>query len=152
MKQTTDLNRCIPYSRPFSRSLTVIRILHQFGEIKNNYPMERQYFRQDVFEQMPCSRPIPCCYGIPRTRLLHRWPDKAKRRMEEHLGGVVRRKLDMLHYAAQLSDLLAPPGNRLEALKGWLAGYHSIRVNDQWRIVFRWNSSGPAEVRVCDYH
>lgn len=65
---------------------------------------------------------------------------------------VVRRKLDMIHYAVRLSDLRAPPGNRLEALRGSLSGLHSIRVNDQWRIVFRWTAAGPAEVRVTDYH
>jgi proteic killer suppression protein len=65
---------------------------------------------------------------------------------------IVRRKLDMIHYAAQPSDLKAPPGNRLEALSRELEGYHSIRVNDQWRIVFRWTEAGPSEVRVIDYH
>ena len=65
---------------------------------------------------------------------------------------VVRRKLDMLHYAAHLSDLKSPPGNRLEALTGNLSGLHSFRVNDQWRIVFRWTDRGPSEVRVTDYH
>jgi proteic killer suppression protein len=65
---------------------------------------------------------------------------------------VVTRKLDMLHYAVKLSDLRAPPGNRLEALKGDLAGFHSIRVNDQWRVLFRWTDAGPAEVRITDYH
>ena len=65
---------------------------------------------------------------------------------------VTRRKLDMLHYASELFDLRAPPANRLEALKGKLTGYFSIRINDQWRIVFKWTSTGPAEVRVCDYH
>lgn len=58
----------------------------------------------------------------------------------------------MLHYAARLDDLKSPPGNRLEALKGNLAGLFSIRVNDQWRIVFRWSFLGPSEVRVTDYH
>lgn len=66
--------------------------------------------------------------------------------------GVVRRKLDMLHYAVRLSDLRSPPGNRLEALKGALAGWHSIRVNEQWRVVFQWTADGPARVRVTDYH
>lgn len=66
--------------------------------------------------------------------------------------GVVRRKLDMMHYAINLSDLRSPPGNRLEELKHDLAGYHSIRVNDQWRIVFRWTDAGPAEVAIVDYH
>ena len=65
---------------------------------------------------------------------------------------VVKRKLDMIHYAEVLEDLKAPPGNRLEALSGILRGRHSIRVNDQWRIVFKWTASGPAEVKVCDYH
>jgi len=65
---------------------------------------------------------------------------------------VVARKLDMLDYAVQLADLASPPGNRLELLKGDLAGLHSIRVNDQWRITFRWTSSGPADVDIRDYH
>jgi proteic killer suppression protein len=62
------------------------------------------------------------------------------------------RKLDMLEAASDLSDLRSPPGNRLEALRGDLKGLHSIRINDQWRIVFRWTSNGPTEVRVVDYH
>jgi len=65
---------------------------------------------------------------------------------------VVKRKLDMLHYAAGLQDLNAPPGNRLKALKGEWQGYHSIRINDQWRLVFRWTPAGPTLVRVADYH
>ncbi|HUU01274.1 MAG TPA: type II toxin-antitoxin system RelE/ParE family toxin [Myxococcota bacterium] len=65
---------------------------------------------------------------------------------------VVMRKLDMLHYADKLSDLKSPPGNRLETLKGNLTGFYSIRVNDQWRVLFRWTSAGPEEVRVADYH
>jgi len=58
----------------------------------------------------------------------------------------------MLDYALTLSDLAVPPGNRLAALKGDLAGLHSIRVNDQWRIIFRWTGSGPADVDIRDYH
>jgi toxin HigB-1 len=58
----------------------------------------------------------------------------------------------MLDAAVELGDLRAPSGNRLEALRGDLAGLHSIRINAQWRIVFRWTSSGPAEVSVVDYH
>ena len=65
---------------------------------------------------------------------------------------VAARKLDMLDYAQVLKDLAAPPGNRLEALKGVLAGFHSIRINDQWRIIFRWTDSGPADVDIHDYH
>ena len=68
------------------------------------------------------------------------------------LRTIVRRKLDMLHYSVDLGDLRSPPGNRLEALKHDLVGYHSIRINDQWRIVFRWTDAGPAEVTIVDYH
>src|SRR5215204_1266109 len=65
---------------------------------------------------------------------------------------MVTRKLDMLHYAQKLEDLRSPPANRLEALKGDLKGFFSIRINDQWRIVFRWTGSGPEDVDVVDYH
>ena len=68
------------------------------------------------------------------------------------LGTVARRKLVQLDAAADLSDLLVPPGNRLEALKGDLRGYHSIRINDQWRVVFRWTEAGPDDVEIVDYH
>ncbi len=62
------------------------------------------------------------------------------------------RKLDMLDYSEKLSDLASPPGNRLEALKGDLKGFHSIRINDQWRVVFRWTGAGPGSVDIRDYH
>jgi toxin HigB-1 len=65
---------------------------------------------------------------------------------------VARRKLVQLNNAEALSDIAAPPGNRLEALKGNLVGQHSIRINDQWRIVFRWSASGPQDVEIVDYH
>ena len=68
------------------------------------------------------------------------------------ISRIARRKLDMLHYATRLDDLRAPPGNRLEALRGELKGYHSIRINEQWRIIFRWTDAGPVEVRITDYH
>ena len=58
----------------------------------------------------------------------------------------------MLDYAQALRDLAAPPGNRLQALKGELAGFHSIRINNQWRIIFRWTDPGPTEVDIVDYH
>ena len=66
-------------------------------------------------------------------------------------ASVARRKLDMLDYAARVEDLRAPPGNRLEKLRGEWRGYWSIRVNDQWRIVFCWDD-GPEEVDIVDYH
>ncbi len=68
------------------------------------------------------------------------------------IRNVAERKLTMLETAADLKDLLAPPGNRLEKLKGNRAGQHSIRINDQWRICFRWMADGPHDVEIADYH
>lgn len=65
---------------------------------------------------------------------------------------IVARKLDMLDYAHILDDLKSPPGNHLEALEGDLNGLRSIRVNNQWRIVFAWTDQGPGQVRIMDYH
>jgi proteic killer suppression protein len=65
---------------------------------------------------------------------------------------VTRRKLGYLNAAATLNDLRAPPGNRLEALRGNRRGQHSIRVNDQWRICFVWATDGPKDVEFVDYH
>jgi toxin HigB-1 len=69
-----------------------------------------------------------------------------------NVSDVVKRKLDQLNAATSLNDLKAPPNNKLEALKGSSAGLHSIRVNDQWRVVFEWTDQGPSKVRVIDYH
>lgn len=68
------------------------------------------------------------------------------------IARVALRKLMQMNRADGLSDLAVPPGNRLEALRGDRSGFHSIRINDQWRIVFRWTESGPAEVAIVDYH
>jgi len=65
---------------------------------------------------------------------------------------VATRKLDLLNAAHALLDLRSPPGNRLEALKGDWKGFHSIRINQQWRIVFRWIDSQALDVQVIDYH
>lgn len=68
------------------------------------------------------------------------------------LAKIARRKLVQLNNAGALADMAVPPGNRLEALKGALAGRHSVRINDQWRIVFRWTPAGPEDVEIVDYH
>jgi len=68
------------------------------------------------------------------------------------LWKVARRKLDQLNWAAELEDLRVPPGNRLEKLRGDRRDQHSIRINDQFRICFRWSPSGPVEVEIVDYH
>ena len=68
------------------------------------------------------------------------------------LAKVARRKLIMVDFVDRLEALNPPPGNRLEALEGDLAGKHSIRINDQWRVVFRWTDAGPEDVEIVDYH
>lgn len=68
------------------------------------------------------------------------------------IESVARRKLRELQIAGVLDDLRVPPGNRLEALKGDRWGQHSIRVNDQYRICFRWTTAGAADVEIVDYH
>lgn len=75
-----------------------------------------------------------------------------KSRRYSAIARVALRKLIQMNRARALSDLAVPPGNRLEPLKGSLAGFHSIRINDQWRILFRWTESGPEEVAIADYH
>ena len=63
-----------------------------------------------------------------------------------------RRKLVQLNNAVRLADVAVPPANRLEGLKGQLRGKYSIRINDQWPVVFRWTDAGPEEVEITDYH
>lgn len=83
------------------------------------------------------------------TRRLH---ETGSSRRFSAIARVALRKLIQLYAAGELSDLRVPPGNRLEALQGNLAGRHSIRINDQWRLCFRWDGSDASEVEICDYH
>lgn len=84
--------------------------------------------------------------------LYHALRSKAARRLPSDIRAVALRKLDMLNAARRLQDLMSSPGNRLELLRDDLRGYHSIRVNDQSRVVFRWTSGEAHEVRIADYH
>jgi toxin HigB-1 len=77
---------------------------------------------------------------------------RATRQFPPELLRAARRKLLYLHDADQLIDLKVPPGNRLDALRGDLKGYHSIRINDQWRIIFQWKDGNCYDVKVVDYH
>ena len=76
----------------------------------------------------------------------------ARARCPIGLWGIARRKLDQLHRSRSLADLRIPPGNRLEALRGDREGQMSIRVNVQYRLCFRWESSDAYEVEITDYH
>jgi proteic killer suppression protein len=79
------------------------------------------------------------------------WEDERSRRFGP-IARIALRKLIQLHAAEKIADLRTPPGNRLEALKGKRAGLHSIRINDQWRICFRWTPAGADAVEIVDYH
>ena len=80
------------------------------------------------------------------------WQGQSSRRFPSGLQNRALRKLRQLDAAATVEDLRNPPGNRLEALKGDRAGRMSIRINDQWRICFRWEAGNPVDVEIVDYH
>jgi toxin HigB-1 len=74
------------------------------------------------------------------------------RRLAHDVQRIAQRKLLQLHQAEELRDLAAPPGNRLEPLRGKRVGQHSMRINDQWRICFVWRDGGAERVEIVDYH
>jgi proteic killer suppression protein len=84
--------------------------------------------------------------------LFHGVASKAARSIPRELWRNAARKLDMLNAAQELADLRSPPANRLEKLQGDLAGFWSIRINDQFRIIFRFEAGTASDVRVIDYH
>jgi len=83
--------------------------------------------------------------------LFHGRATSRVKRLPTDVTRVALRKLDQLNAATKLDDLRSPPGNRLEALRGDLRGFHSVRVNDQWRLVFRWQGEEASQVRLTDY-
>jgi proteic killer suppression protein len=88
-------------------------------------------------------------FRCPETeKLFNDLPSRPFRQIER----IARRKLLLLHNAKVLDDLKIPPGNRLEALRGDRVGQYSIRVNDQWRLCFRWEDGNAADVEIVDYH
>jgi toxin HigB-1 len=80
------------------------------------------------------------------------WQGLFSRKLPQDIQASALRKLRMLNNAKILSDLAVPPNNKLEALKGERKGQHAIRINDQWRICFRWTDGGPVDVEIVDYH
>lgn len=80
------------------------------------------------------------------------WSSDRRRGLPTGIESVLRRKLAMIAAAASLDDLRAPPANRLEALRGDQKGRHSIRVNRQWRLVFRWRDRAAYDIELVDYH
>lgn len=80
------------------------------------------------------------------------WERRRVRKLDQGVQRAALRKLLILDAAETLDDLRVPPGNRLEKLKGDRAGCHSVRINQQWRICFRWTNAGPEDVEIIDYH
>jgi proteic killer suppression protein len=80
------------------------------------------------------------------------WKGIRSAKLPNNIQNTARRKLRMINNAGTMNDLRIPPANRLEKLKGELKGLHSIRINDQWRITFRWRESHAFEVKIVDYH
>lgn len=80
------------------------------------------------------------------------WAGERSRRLPGDIQDVALRKLAALDAAERLDDLRLPPGNRLEALKDDRKGQHSVRINQQWRVCFRWTDGGCEDVEICDYH
>jgi len=172
----TALN--IKQREPFRRakSLSVPHFVTDFAWIQpgswlTDYlksPGEIQFEQCAAAESPPSSGGWTPCpdvprYGITLTVAIVSFDDRSAENF--HISGkvakgtgwsnaanIVKRKLDMIRYAVQLSDLKSPPGNQLEALAGNLKGWHSIRVNDQWRIIFVWQKDGAGSVKVVDYH
>ena len=92
-------------------------------------------------------------YADEATRDIHVGVNsRAARRFSSSVRVVARRKLDLLGAAGDVRDLAVPPGNRLERLKGDLAGFYSIRVNDQFRIIFKFEAGNASAVQIIDYH
>ena len=92
-------------------------------------------------------------FGDKRTEdLYHGRATNRTRRIPPDITRVAVRKLDMLNAAANINDLRAPPSNRLEGLRGDLKGFYSIRINDQWCVIFRWSEADASDVQLIDYH
>lgn len=80
------------------------------------------------------------------------WNGTRVKKLPTEIQSVGRRKLRMINNSVNLTDLKVPPANRLEKLSGNLKNYYSIRINNQWRIIFKWNSGNASEVEIIDYH
>ncbi len=89
-------------------------------------------------------------FGSRETEII--WNGERSRRLPQNIQQTARRKLRILNAATEIRDLRVPPGNRLEALLGNLRGFFSIRINNQWRIIFKWDSGDCFEVEIVDYH
>ncbi len=89
-------------------------------------------------------------FGHKNTKKI--WEGERIKGLSTDIQEISRRKLRMLNNSQDLNDLMIPPSNRLEKLKGNLREFYSIRINNQWRILFKWNNGNATEVEIIDYH
>lgn len=89
-------------------------------------------------------------FGDKQTEKI--WNGIRSKKLPNEIQNVARRKLRMLNNAQEVNDLRIPPANRLEKLKGDLKDFYSIRINNQWRIIFQWNNNDAYDVEIVDYH
>ena len=89
-------------------------------------------------------------FGSKETEKI--WNGERVKKLPLEIQNIGRRKLRMLNNSQDIKDLKVPPSNRLEKKKGNLKKYYAIRINDQWRIIFKWNNGNPSDVEIIDYH
>ena len=89
-------------------------------------------------------------FGSKETNKI--WESERVKSFSKEIQEIARRKLRMLNNSQDLNDLMIPPSNRLEKLKGNLKDFYSIRINNQWRIIFKWNNGNAEQVEIIDYH
>ena len=115
------------------------------------FPVARYPLKHYI--QLGGSSKVIASFGNKLTKaVFHGTPARLLRRLPADVLNSAIQKLDIMNAASNIEDLRSPPGNRLEQLKGDLKGLHSVRVNDQWRIVFRWEGAHAFDVRLVDYH
>jgi proteic killer suppression protein len=89
-------------------------------------------------------------FGSKNTEKI--WNGEKVKKLPPEIQHVARRKLRMINNSVNVADLRIPPANRLEKLSGSMKEFYSIRINDQWRIIFKWNNGNASEVEIIDYH
>lgn len=126
--------------------LLIICVLHQTNTTEEIF---EYILLTNIFKHGSVGHVIES-FGDPQTELI--WNGEFSRRLPPTIQEAALTKLRLLNAAVRLENLSATPGNKLESLNGERKGQHSIRINRQWRVCFRWNNGGAQEVEIVDYH
>jgi len=103
-----------------------------------------------IFDVSNAKQEMIISFGTKDTEKI--WNGDRVKNLPQEIQQIGRRKLRMLNNSQNLIDLKVPPSNKLEKLSGKMSGFYSIRINDQWRIVFKWDDGNSSEVTILDYH